>query len=423
MHARHLLTIFLAGAALVACGPRFGPPDAAATLNPQYTAAAQTLEAMITQAAQTSPGPTGEAPTTQPGIPTATVPAGTATLLLPTTTPLRTNTPVTRCDWAAFVRDVTIPDGTVLTRGETFTKTWRLKNIGTCTWTTGYALVFTSGNSMSGPASVNLTGSVAPGQTVDLSVTLKAPAADGRYRGNWMLRNASGTLFGIGSQANSAFWVDIRVAGPTVVAYDFAANFCSATWRNASVTLPCPGTAGSSQGYIARTENPNLENGAIYNGQALLAYPPDNGYIQGVFPPITVASGDRFKTIVNCQYNAKNCNVIFRLDYQIGDGEIKTLGQWHEIYEGLYKTVDTDLSSLAGQSVKFILTVLANGPANQDFALWVFPRIIRQEGPTATFTPAPSQTPSPTATATATATETATSTPTETATPTDTPGP
>ena len=55
------------------------------------------------------------------------------------------------CDWAQFVADVTVPDGTTFAANQTFTKTWRLKNIGFCTWTTSYALVFDSGNSMGGP--------------------------------------------------------------------------------------------------------------------------------------------------------------------------------------------------------------------------------------------------------------------------------
>ena len=52
------------------------------------------------------------------------------------------------CDWAQFIADVTVPDGTTYTPGATFQKTWRLKNIGTCTWTTSYALIFDSGNQL-----------------------------------------------------------------------------------------------------------------------------------------------------------------------------------------------------------------------------------------------------------------------------------
>jgi hypothetical protein len=99
-----------------------------------------------------------------------------------------------------------------MTAGDAFTKTWRLKNIGSCTWTSGYKLVFDRGDAMGGPAEVQLTtGTVAPGQTVDVSVNLKAPAQTGTYQGYWKLRNASGVLFGWGDKASSAFWVKIKV--------------------------------------------------------------------------------------------------------------------------------------------------------------------------------------------------------------------
>jgi hypothetical protein len=48
---------------------------------------------------------------------------------------------------------------------------------------------------------------------VDLTVSLTAPNSAGSYRGYWMFKNASGSLFGIGAQANKPWWVDIRVTG------------------------------------------------------------------------------------------------------------------------------------------------------------------------------------------------------------------
>ena len=67
------------------------------------------------------------------------------------------------CDSAQFVADVTVPDGTLFVPGAAFTKTWRLKNIGSCTWSTAYAIVFYSGTKMGAPSVVNLPTSVAPG--------------------------------------------------------------------------------------------------------------------------------------------------------------------------------------------------------------------------------------------------------------------
>ena len=117
-------------------------------------------------------------------------------------------------DRVAFVQDVTIPDNTLLQGGQEFEKIWRLRNSGTCAWNSSYSIVFASGDSMSGLAAVALPGSVAPGQTVDLRLALRAPTRNGTYRGNWLLRNPSGQTFGLGPSANQPFWVQV-VVGPT----------------------------------------------------------------------------------------------------------------------------------------------------------------------------------------------------------------
>jgi hypothetical protein len=164
------------------------------------TAAAQTVEANLTQAAVQNP-------TAVPVIPTSTTAPPTITLAVPSPTsgaPAATAT--SDCDDGDFVTDVTIPDGTVLDPNETFTKTWRLKNSGTCSWTPSYAVVFSNGDSMDGPATQALTGNVNPGQTMDISVNLKAPASPGDYTGYWKLRNAAGVTF-------ATFYVTIKVSG------------------------------------------------------------------------------------------------------------------------------------------------------------------------------------------------------------------
>ena len=289
------------------------------------------------------------------------------------------------CNWAQFITDVTTPDGTNVRAGLTFTKTWRLKNIGACTWTPSYALVFSSGDQLGGPSSVNLKNSVAPGQTVDLSVNLTAPGTAGHYIGFWQLKSASGALFGLGSSANKAWWVDFNVLGTstTGVAYDFASNYCSAAWTSLQGNLPCPGSDGDSGGFVLKVDNPQLEDGTFATGSGLIMMPQAayNGDIHGAFPAFRVQSGDRFQSVVNCAFGATSCFVTFRLDYQIGGGPINTFWSLREKYEGLFFRTDLDLSALAGQDVKFILTVLATGPAAGDRALWSNP-IIARAGPT-----------------------------------------
>lgn len=106
----------------------------------------------------------------------------------------------------AFVSDVSIPDGTVFAPGKSFTKTWRVKNTGTCDWTTDYSLVFTAGDHMNGQ-SIKMPKLVQPGQTVDLSVNMIAPSANGNYGGYWQLRSQYGYNFG------QTLWLKVKVEG------------------------------------------------------------------------------------------------------------------------------------------------------------------------------------------------------------------
>ncbi len=407
---RFLFALFGLFLAVLACNlpSTVNSTPQAGTQNALYsTSAAQTVSAVELTSAplQTS--------TTVPS------PTNTATL-----TPISTLAPIVPCDSALFVRDVTIPDGTTIGRGTHFTKIWRLQNNGSCTWTPSYSAVLVNGNGLDASTIVWLPGYVYPGNYIDLAVNMTAPRSDGHYQGLWKLRNASGALFGIGPQSNDAFWVDINVSGPSYTAYDFAVNFCDATWQNNDGNLPCPGTSGNSGGYALLLNNPIMESGKTENQPGLLTVPKTayNGLIRGIYPAIPIQYGDHFRALINCQYQAYDCNVYFKLNYQIG-GADHTLGQWHEVYDGLYYPVDIDLSSLAGQSVTFKLVVNANGSAYQDQALWLDPRIVRmglQPSSTATGTATVTSTPTATATDTSTPTATATDTSTPTATATDT---
>ncbi len=387
----------------------------------------------------------------------------------PTPTPTKSVTPIpAACDRAQFVSDVTVPDGTGFAPGIAFSKTWRLKNVGTCTWS-NYSLMFDSGEKMGGPDSAVIPTSVSPGQTVDITISLTSPNTAGTYRGYWKLKNSSGVPFGIGSAGTKSFWVEIRVTGtgtvpPTVTpgtpvtpatpvagtVYDFAANVCAATWFSGAGQQPCPGTDGNANGFVLIANPSRLENGTTDNRTGLITYPQNinNGYIQGIYPAYKVKSGDKFRTIVNCEGNAPaSCYVVFRLDYAlVGSSNIQTFWAFVERKEvpGQFYTADIDLTPLAGQDVKFILSVSSTGSPVGDRALWVGPIIYNAAGtqptftptptptttsvPTATFTPTPTATQGPTATQTQTPTPTATTgivipttTSTTTATPTSTP--
>ena len=302
----------------------------------------------------------------------------------------------TPCNWAQFISDVSVPDGSVFSPGTIFTKTWRLQNIGTCTWTTGYSLVFDSGSQMSGPASVSLTSTVAHGQNVDLSVMLTAPAAPGRYRGFWKLKDASGTSFGIGASATGAFWVDIEVQDSAAVAYDLVTYAPYAQWSSGAGPLPFPGTSGDSRGYALRLDSLTMEDGAFTTRPSLLTFPQNrfDGYIQAVYPEYTVQSGDRFQAAVGCEAGS-SCYVNFRLNYVTVSGSTRSFWSRQEMNDGRVYQASVDLSALAGQTVRFELALLALGSPSGDRAIWGAPRIVRAAGspnpstavPPPTFTP------------------------------------
>jgi hypothetical protein len=112
---------------------------------------------------------------------------------------------------AEFVKDVTVEDYSQLKPNELFTKIWEVKNIGTCIWSTNYALVFTWGDRMSGISPKMLNQVVKPGETIDLSIDLVAPKQSNIYQGNWMLQDENGNQFGTGYAAKDFFWVSITV--------------------------------------------------------------------------------------------------------------------------------------------------------------------------------------------------------------------
>ncbi len=357
-------------------------------------------------------------PTSTPPVIATTPPSITVTPGGPTPTLV----PATGCDRAEFVQDLSVPDGSSIAPGASFTKTWRLRNASTCVWTPSYSLVFVSGDQLGGPISTPLTSNVNPGETVDLSVNLKAPTDGGSYAGYWMLRNSTGGFFGIGSGGDKPFWVKISVLSASLPTnYDFVSNLCSATWYSAAGNLPCPGTDGSASGFAFRVDQPQLETGVTDSRAAILAGPQavDYGYVLGIYPPMAVMAGDRFRSTISCQNGSTACDVFFRLDYQIDNGPINTLQAFHERHEGLTYNIDVDLASLAGMNVKFILTLLSNGSPAGDRALWVGPHIYRPGG----FGGGTQSVPTSTPTSLPTLTPTVTLAPTEVVPPTETPTP
>jgi hypothetical protein len=189
------------------------------------TEVAQTVQAAYFMTASAAPAPTNTIAPENNNTPTpsnATVtplPTLAVKQVVPTVAGVSSSS--STCDVAGFVSDVTISDGTTLGASDSFTKTWKLRNDGTCTWNSNYKIAFYSGNQMSGPSSKQLMDSgvtVAPGGTLEVSVSLTAPSTAGTYVSYWVLKNASSTNFAIGT-AGQPFYVYIKVGAtstPTI---------------------------------------------------------------------------------------------------------------------------------------------------------------------------------------------------------------
>ena len=115
----------------------------------------------------------------------------------------------------AWVADLSFDDQSmtappVMFPGQPFTKSWRIRNTGTCTWDSTYYLDFARGNAPGarmGGTPANVRGSVAPGATYDISVNLVAPLIPGVYQGFWEMHTGAGRAFG------QTLWVGVQVAG------------------------------------------------------------------------------------------------------------------------------------------------------------------------------------------------------------------
>lgn len=113
----------------------------------------------------------------------------------------------------AFVADVTIPDHTIVSAGKPFTKTWQVRNTGTCDWTEAYAIVFEMGDELSAEKRISLPKEtvVKPNETIDLSVYMTAPEKAGAYAAYWKLEDGNGNRFGTGSDYTKPLWVKVEV--------------------------------------------------------------------------------------------------------------------------------------------------------------------------------------------------------------------
>lgn len=194
MKTKVSISVVVTAVLLAACAPAT-PIEPTPDVLAIRTSAANTVvaEFTLTAAAFT--------PTSQPPTQTSTpeIPTETPTIAFSTDpTQIALGTPGLLCDDFSFDNatvDVTILDGSPMTPGQEFVKTWKIKNTGSCAWGDGYTLTYSYGERMDGQP-VPLGTVVQVGQEVDISVNFKAPTAIGEYTSAWQMANATGVTFG-----------------------------------------------------------------------------------------------------------------------------------------------------------------------------------------------------------------------------------
>jgi hypothetical protein len=214
-----IFTLLLLAFIASACANAHTLAPAEDTLSTIYTAVALTLTPLTNSVTLAKIS----IPVSNP-IPWATstqIPATAAFQVFSTPTPIYSS----GCDNSIYVSDVTIPDGTEVTPGETFVKTWMFENTGSCTWSSNYSLIFLNGDQLEG-AKTTIDQSIIPGEQANISVELTAPDANGIYTGYWILANKQGNTFG------TAVYVKI------IVSSDAATN--TPTLANTSVNTLIP---------------------------------------------------------------------------------------------------------------------------------------------------------------------------------------
>ena len=233
------LILMIGALVLSACGATAAtevPTVTAVDPNVIRTEAVATFASDLTATAFAAPTDT-PAPSPTPQVTLGPAGTSTAGIGFGLTQPVAGGTPggATSCYGLSFVRDVSIPDNTPVTPGQAFTKTWEVRNSGSCAWDAGFKFGFTGGEQMGG-ATYTLPSSVAAGALTQISVPMTAPNKTGTLRGNWRMSTASGQFFG------DEVYVQVVIGGSGAAATNTSGAPAAAT----STTAPPEATATST---------------------------------------------------------------------------------------------------------------------------------------------------------------------------------
>jgi Ig-like domain from next to BRCA1 gene len=171
--------------------PAAPPPGAVNTI------VVQTARAAASQTAAALPPTLTPTLTPSPTRTPTLTPSPSPTFLFLLSSPTRTATlAASTGDLGCQLTDQTPADGSTLSKGQTFTATWTVDNIGQSGWDSASVdFVYVTGDKLATVKAVDLPKTVMPGGHVTLKVPMTAPTAAGSYKTAWTLQQGKNKPF------------------------------------------------------------------------------------------------------------------------------------------------------------------------------------------------------------------------------------
>ena len=193
---------------------------------------------------------------------------------------------------ATLLADLSIPSGTELKAGQSFTKSWRVHNNGSCDWV-NYKLVYISGSLMGGNSPSALR-TVKSGEIIDIAIELIAPNYPGGYNGLWKIQTDTGSLL------ETELRFNIVIPTPTPTASPTATKKPTSTpqpTKTPTATAVPPTSTSTSIPTAVVTPSPTAEPTSVPTAEPSPIPAP---YTVIVMNPKDIAQGESLELSVSC---------------------------------------------------------------------------------------------------------------------------
>ncbi len=282
-----------------------------------------------------------------------------------------------------YVSDVTVPDGATTMKSTIFKKSWYVQNAGTCTWNSGYKIVYSSGAEVGTAKSFSFLKSgeiIKPGESVVISAELQAPENYGSVETYWAMEDASGNIFGGGDQQNVFLSAKFTVSNT----YNFYENISGGVCYDDSGYFYCGSSDQSTgRGSVFVENNPIMESNFAAGHPAILIAPPttDGGKTRVELGPIRVPMGTWLRSAVSCRSGAANCHVKIAIYAKAAGQNEQWIYGLDKFNDGFVNEVNIKMSDngLYNEDITYIFEVTAVGTGNaDDTIIFMNPRLTDQ---------------------------------------------